>query len=92
MFSKRFISDLTNLVSLNIHLILRSSCTDTNLYANNYWICSVIIIIIIIALQPSVGTWPFFQFLDPTHSQQDSVNGDVPVIRPLPTQKNTDAE
>jgi hypothetical protein len=29
----------------------------------------IIIIIIIIALQPFIGPWSLFQFLDPTHSR-----------------------
>jgi hypothetical protein len=28
----------------------------------------IIIIIIIMALQPFIGPWPLFQFLDPIHS------------------------
>jgi hypothetical protein len=35
----------------------------------------IIIIIIIMALQPYVGHWPLFQFLDPIHSRQDSFDG-----------------
>jgi hypothetical protein len=27
------------------------------------------------ALQPFVGSWPLFQFLDPKHSRQDSFDG-----------------
>jgi hypothetical protein len=34
-----------------------------------------IIIIIIMALQPFVGPWPLFQFLDHIHSRQDSLDG-----------------
>jgi hypothetical protein len=33
------------------------------------------IIIIIMALQPSVGPWPLFQFLDPIHSRLGSLDG-----------------
>jgi hypothetical protein len=29
----------------------------------------IIIIIIIVALQPFVGPWPLFEFLDPRHSR-----------------------
>jgi hypothetical protein len=43
----------------------------------------IIIIIIIMALQPFVGPWTLFQFLDPIHSRQDSLDGDQPVARPL---------
>jgi hypothetical protein len=35
----------------------------------------IIIIIIIMAVQPFVGPWPLFQFLDPIHSRQDSLDG-----------------
>jgi hypothetical protein len=31
--------------------------------------------IIIMALQPFVGPWQLFKFLDPTHSQQGSFDG-----------------
>jgi hypothetical protein len=34
----------------------------------------IIIIIIIIALQTFAGPWPLFQFLDPIHSQQESLD------------------
>jgi hypothetical protein len=34
----------------------------------------IIIIIIIMALQYFVGPWPLFQFLDPLHSRQDSLD------------------
>jgi hypothetical protein len=34
----------------------------------------IIIIIIIMALQPFVGLWPRFQFLNPVHSQQNSLD------------------
>jgi hypothetical protein len=27
------------------------------------------------AVQPFVGPWPLFQFLDPIHSQEDSLDG-----------------
>jgi hypothetical protein len=30
---------------------------------------SIVIIIIIMALQPFLGPWPLFQFLDPIHSR-----------------------
>jgi hypothetical protein len=30
---------------------------------------------ITMALQPFVGSWPLFQFLDPIHSRQDSLDG-----------------
>jgi hypothetical protein len=29
----------------------------------------------IMALQPFVASWPHFQFLDPTHSRYDSLDG-----------------
>jgi hypothetical protein len=48
------------------------------------WIKLNIIIIIIIAVQPFVGPWPFFQFLDPI-----PWTGDQPVARPLPTHRTT---
>jgi hypothetical protein len=30
---------------------------------------------IIMALQPFAGPWPLFQFLDPIHSREDSLDG-----------------
>jgi hypothetical protein len=33
------------------------------------------VIIINMALQPFVGPWPLFEFLDPIHSQYDSLDG-----------------
>jgi hypothetical protein len=41
-----------------------------------------------IVLQP-FGSWPRFQFLNPIHSRQDSLDGDQPIARPLPTYKTT---
>jgi hypothetical protein len=38
------------------------------------------------ALQP-FGPWPLFQFLNPTHSRQDSLGEDQAVARPLPTHR-----
>jgi hypothetical protein len=35
----------------------------------------VIIIIIIMDLQPFVGPWPLFKFLDPIHSCYDYLDG-----------------
>jgi hypothetical protein len=35
----------------------------------------IIIIIIIMALVPLVGAWPLYQFLDPIHSREDSLDG-----------------
>jgi hypothetical protein len=40
-----------------------------------FFIIIIIIIIIIMALQPFVGPWPLFQFLDPIHSPEDSLDG-----------------
>jgi hypothetical protein len=42
----------------------------TNLYFSP---CMPLIIIIIMALQPFVGPWPLFQFLDPLHNRQDAL-------------------
>jgi hypothetical protein len=39
------------------------------------YIIIIIIIIIIMALQPFVVPLPIFQFLDPIHSRQDSLDG-----------------
>jgi hypothetical protein len=36
----------------------------------------IIIIIIIMALQPFVESWPLFQFLHPVHSRYDSLDGE----------------
>jgi hypothetical protein len=47
------------------------------------------ILFIITTLQPFAGPWPLFQFLDPIHSRQDSLDGDQPVARPLRTQRTT---
>jgi hypothetical protein len=41
-------------------------------------------IIIIMTLQPFVGPWPLFQFLDPIHSRNDSLDGG-PVCRKAAT-------
>jgi hypothetical protein len=35
----------------------------------NWLFIVVVVIIIIISLQPFVGPWPFFQFLDPIHTR-----------------------
>jgi hypothetical protein len=34
-----------------------------------------------------VGLWLFFQFLNPIHSRQDSLDGDGPIVRTLPTHR-----
>jgi hypothetical protein len=44
------------------------------------------------ALQPSVGPWPLFSFFIFLHSRQDSLDGDQPVARPLPTQRTTQTQ
>jgi hypothetical protein len=46
------------------------------------------------ALQPFVGPWPLFQFLNPTsiHSRRTHWTGDQPVVRPLPTHITTQTE
>jgi hypothetical protein len=44
------------------------------------------------ALQPFVGPWPFFRFLDLLHSRWDSLDGDQPVARPLPAHKTTQTQ
>jgi hypothetical protein len=44
------------------------------------------------ALQPFVGPWPLFQFLNPIHSPYDSMNGGQPVARPLPTHRTTQTQ
>jgi hypothetical protein len=45
------------------------------------------------ALQSFVGPWPLFQFLNPTHSRQDSLDGGT-VLRKAATytQNKTKAE
>jgi hypothetical protein len=44
------------------------------------------------ALQSFVGPWPLFQFLDPIHSQWDSLDGNQPVARPLPIYRTKNTE
>jgi hypothetical protein len=45
------------------------------------------------ALQPFVGPWPPFQFLDPVHSQQDPLDGGSARLKTFTyTQNNTNAE
>jgi hypothetical protein len=44
-------------------------------------------------LQPFVGPWPLFQFLDPIHSRQDSLDGGSAHRKAgIYTQNNTDTE
>jgi hypothetical protein len=50
-------------------------------------IIHIIIIIIITALQPFVGPWPLFQFLDPIHNRSSNWTADQPVARPLPVHR-----
>jgi hypothetical protein len=58
-----------------------------------YWQSIIIIIIIIMALQPFVGTWPLFEFLDPIHSRYDSLDaGSTHRKASICTQKNTNTE
>jgi hypothetical protein len=45
------------------------------IFSNRFIIIIIIIIIIIMDLQPFVGPWPFFKFLDPIQSQYDSLDG-----------------
>jgi hypothetical protein len=50
-------------------------------------------IIMIMALQPFVGPWPLFQFLDPTHVRLDSLDGgSAPRKSSTYTQNNTNTE
>jgi hypothetical protein len=61
-----------------------SSCSSSRLLANvvsqtDYlW-----------AYSPFIGLWPRFQFLGPIHSREDSLGGEQPVARPLPTYRTT---
>jgi hypothetical protein len=43
------------------------------------------------AVQP-FGPWPPFQILNDIHSQQDSLDGDQPVARPLSTHRTTQTQ
>jgi hypothetical protein len=43
--------------------------------AGDRGIVTIIIIIIIMALQPFVGPWPLLQFLNHIHSRYDSLDG-----------------
>jgi Na+/proline symporter len=53
----------------------------------------IIIIVIIMTLQPFVGPWPLFHFLDPIHSQQDSLDrGSARRKASTYTQNNTNTE
>jgi hypothetical protein len=59
----------------------------------DYIIIIIIIIIIIMDLQPFVGPWPLFQFLDPVHSRQDSLDGESARRKTATyTQNNTSTE
>jgi hypothetical protein len=53
---------------------------------------TIIIIIVIMALQSFVGLWPLFHFLDPIHSRYDSLDGDQPVARPVPAYRTTQTQ
>jgi hypothetical protein len=45
------------------------------------------------ALQPFVGPWPLFQFLDPIYRVSGTPwTGDQPVARPLPTHRTTQTQ
>jgi hypothetical protein len=44
------------------------------------------------ALQPFVGPWSLFQFLNPIHSRKDFLDGGSPVARPLPTHRTTEIQ
>jgi hypothetical protein len=44
------------------------------------------------AVQPFVGPWPFFQFLNPYTVDRTPWTGDQPVARPLPTHRTTQAQ
>jgi hypothetical protein len=53
----------------------------------------IIIIIIIMAVQPFVGLWPLFQFLDRIHSREDSLDeGSARRKASTYTQNNTNTE
>jgi hypothetical protein len=34
----------------------------------------VVVVVVVVALQPFVGPWPLFQFLDPIHSRYNSLD------------------
>jgi hypothetical protein len=58
-----------------------------------YIIIIIFIIIIIKTLQPFVGPWPPFQFLDPIHTiGRTPWTGDQPVWKPLPTHRTTQTQ
>jgi hypothetical protein len=38
------------------------------------------------------GPWPLFRFLNPTRSRLDSLDGDQPVVRPLPKHRTTQTQ
>jgi hypothetical protein len=62
------------------------------MYVCIYLSICLCIMYVFIALQPFVGSWPLFQFLDPIHSRWDSLDGDQPVARPLPTHRTTQTQ
>jgi hypothetical protein len=41
---------------------------------------------------PFVGPWALFQFLNPIHYPYDSLEGDQPVVRPVPTHRTTQTQ
>jgi hypothetical protein len=65
-----------------VYLTTVSSCVeskDGSEYLETVWQYAVApkfeVIIIIMALQPFARPWSIFQFLDPIHSRQDSLDG-----------------
>jgi hypothetical protein len=52
----------------------------------------ILVYFCILALQPFVGPWLHFQFLNPIHSGMTPWMGHQPVARPLPKQNNTNTE
>jgi hypothetical protein len=44
------------------------------------------------SLQPFVGYWPLFRYLNPIHRGRTPRTGDQPVERPLPTHRTTQSQ
>jgi hypothetical protein len=46
-----------------------------------------LLLLLLVSIQSFVEHWSPFQFLVPMHSRQDSLGGQQPVARPLPTHR-----
>jgi hypothetical protein len=67
--------DLLQYIGKFAYRLLCSKISKFRLVQKKYSVSNLLSIYLSMALQPFFGPWPLFQFLNPIHSRQDSLNG-----------------